>query len=115
MSHQPGLIRYGAQPWLFEVANSTNAAQLLDPLKAVTNGNVASAAFITLETNDIRYRYDNGSAFLTKSTGHLLADPGEIVLVGGAAISRFRFISAATDAHGVLSITYYFDRVATGT
>ena len=62
----------------------------------------AARAVITVETNELRYRYDGTDP--TTSEGHILGVNDVLTLVGDDAISQFRAIATGSD--GVIKVTY---------
>lgn len=90
--------------YAFEQLTVTNAVQVLSPSKymvATTPGGALSA-FLTSETDSIRYTYDGTTP--TTTVGHLLLKNQSIVLVGQNQMSQFKCIRVTTDA--TISITY---------
>src|SRR5687767_7915056 len=71
----------------------------LSPAKAPS----AKAAFCTLETAEVRYRYDGTNP--SSSEGHLLASGGSITLYGINNLNQFRAIRT-TGSSGTLRCTY---------
>lgn len=63
----------------------------------------AVRAMLTLETAQVRYRYDGIDP--TSSEGHLLEIGETLVLEGAANIDRFRAIRTGSTS-GVLKVTY---------
>ena len=64
----------------------------------------AVRAFITVETNSIRIRFDGTDPDST--TGHLIIAGDYITIEGEANVSRLRMIRATADA--TVQITYYY-------
>lgn len=69
---------------------------------SITNGG-ASEAFITLDTANMRYRYDGGTP--TSTVGHILNDGGVLVLKGQNQMSNFKFIQTGASS-GSVYVTY---------
>lgn len=61
----------------------------------------ASEAFITVETNSIRIRYDGTAP--TTTEGHLLTAGSSLTLVGNQQIRNLKMIAAAAD--GAVKVT----------
>jgi len=89
----------------FETLTIADTVNVLTPAlyKDSSTSGGALAAFITLETGSIRYRYDNVAP--TSSVGHLLTAGGSLVLLGQNQMSQFKAIRA-TGTSGTLSVTY---------
>lgn len=89
----------------FETLTIADSVNVLTPSlykdSATSGGSLA--AFLTLETGSIRYRYDSGTP--TASVGHLLSAGGSLVLLGQNQMSQFKAIRA-TGTSGTLSVTY---------
>jgi hypothetical protein len=64
----------------------------------------ACKAFVTVETNSIRVRYDGSDP--DANTGHLLTAGSSITLIGEQNVAHLRMIRASADA--TVQITYYF-------
>jgi len=78
---------------------------VLTPTKykdSATSGG-ATEAFITLETANMRYRYDGGTP--SSTVGHILYDGGVLVLKGQNQMSNFKFIQTGASA-GSIYVTY---------
>lgn len=63
----------------------------------------ATRALLTLETGEIRFRYDGTAP--TASEGHLLEAGQQLELLGTAAIANFKAIRT-TSTSGVLKVSY---------
>lgn len=63
----------------------------------------ATKAVITVETAQIRYRYDGTDP--TSIEGHILNNNDALVLIGYDAISKFRTIRTGVTS-GVIKVTY---------
>jgi hypothetical protein len=71
---------------------------------AYTSGDkTAQIAFITIETNDVRYTYDGTTP--TTSIGHYALAGSAITLFGTHDIQNFRVIRA-TGSDAAISVTY---------
>lgn len=66
----------------------------------------AQKAFVTVETNSIRVRYDGTDP--DASTGHLFTAGSSFTVTGETNISRLRMIRASADA--AVMITIYYNR-----
>jgi hypothetical protein len=77
-------------------------------VKTIATGVTKSAvrAFITVETQPIRIRYDGTAA--TATVGHLLAIGDYITIDGQENVSNISMIRQAVD--GVVNITYFYNR-----
>ena len=64
--------------------------------------NAVQAAVITVETADIRYRYDGTAPTVT--TGHLVASGGAIMIVGYENVNNFQAISRTDNAE--INVSY---------
>lgn len=97
------------EPYNYESLTVTNAVQVLTasiykPSTSITKNSdkPAARAIITIETDQIRYRYDGGNPSAT--VGHLMS-PGDIILlVGEFAIKNFKAFRVTTDAS--IKVTY---------
>lgn len=67
------------------------------------NARQAQRAVITVETAQIRYRYDGGAP--TDAVGHILNSGDVVTLIGYAAINQFRAIRTGGTS-GVIVVTY---------
>jgi hypothetical protein len=99
------------------IVNRTTVGYDAESLTVDTNLNVLTAskykdsvssggatdAFITLETANMRYRYDGGSP--TSSVGHILYDGGVLILKGQNQMSNFKFIQTGANS-GSIYVTY---------
>lgn len=98
------------QPYDYESVTVTDSATALTSSKYSDVGSVSSnsqrgaaRAVITVETAQLRYRYDGSDP--TSSEGHILNINDVLVLVGPDAIKNFRGIrTGGTSA--VLKVTY---------
>jgi len=98
------------QPYDYESVTVTDSATALtsskysDKASLASNANRgATRAVITVETAQLRYRYDGSDP--TSSEGHILNINDVVVLVGPDAIKNFRGIrTGGTSA--VLKVTY---------
>jgi hypothetical protein len=89
-----------AVPYDFESITVSTTAKTLNPLKSVH----ATKAFITVEAQPIRVRYDGITP--TATEGHLYAAATTIILTNKTEIINFMAIrQGASDA--TLKITYY--------
>lgn len=61
-------------------------------------------AFVTVETNSIRVRWDGTAP--TASVGHLLTAGSSLTIIGESNVTNFRMIRATADA--VVMITLYY-------
>lgn len=89
----------------FEQLVIANSVNVLTPSKyknSATSGGALSA-FITNETAQIRYRYDNGTPSTT--AGHILEAGGTLVLVGQNQMSQFKAIRTGSTS-ATLTVTY---------
>lgn len=93
----------GYTPFAYERITVTNAA--IVRLNAV-NRELSGAVFITIETNNIRYRIDSGDPSAAVN-GHLVvaASYQNLWFVDSYSIREFRAI--ATGANAFLIVTYY--------
>lgn len=66
----------------------------------------AAKAFITVETQSIRLRWDGSDP--TTTDGHLLTNGSSITIIGENNVLRLRMIAAAAD--GTAQITVYYNR-----
>lgn len=91
---------------------STNTAQNIDTgVTGIAFKNsddvLISSLFITCSVNDLRYSFT--ATPVESALGHVLVKASEGIWIYGAAnIRAFRFISSATDAHAVLSMTPFY-------
>lgn len=101
-------------PEATQTVASTNTSQTLEAalgrtLKQGDSSDPAArnavAAYISCETNDIRYAFS--TAATQAGVGHLIA-VGEAILISAPEVRAFRFISAVADTHGALKVTLYF-------
>lgn len=98
------------QPYAYESVTVTDSATALtattykESKEVKTNSDRGAArAIITVETAQLRYRYDGSDP--TSAEGHILNINDVLVLVGTDAISQFRGIrTGGTSA--VLKVTY---------
>ena len=88
----------------FEQLTVTNAVQVLSPSKYAPSGTSggASSAFLTNESNSIRYTYDGTTPSAT--VGHILPDGGILVLNGQNQMSQFKAFRVSADA--TISVSY---------
>lgn len=89
----------------FETLSVADSIQVLTPAlykDSATSGG-ALAAFISLETGSIRYRYDSGNP--SSTVGHLLQPGGTLVLLGQNQMSQFKCIRSGSTS-GTISVTY---------
>ena len=70
---------------------------------ATTESSHAKRAFITVETAQVRYRYDGTDP--TSSEGHILNVNDVLILTGIGNLSKFRAIRTGGTS-GVLKVTY---------
>lgn len=66
----------------------------------------ACKAFLTVETNSIRVRWDGTNPDST--TGHLLTSGSSLTIIGESNVSRLRMIRASADAD--VHVTFYYNR-----
>lgn len=97
-----------ATPGATQRLASTDAAQNLpDALIKDANGNYASCAIITCETNDVRYSM--GTTVPTQGAtgvGHVLAkDTGQLILTNPEEVRNFRFLSKVAATAGAIQVT----------
>lgn len=64
----------------------------------------AQKAFVTVETNSIRVRWDGTDP--TASVGHLLTSGSSITIIGEDNVQRFRMIRASADATVMITLYY---------
>lgn len=90
--------------YAFEQLTVTNAVQVLTPSKYKDNATSggASTAFISNETDAIRYTYDGTTP--SASVGHRLADGGILILSGQNQMASFKCFRITTDA--TITVTY---------
>ena len=69
---------------------------------ALTRASEFESAYITTETDSIRFRLDGVSP--TATVGHLVSAGGQIILTGSAEVRGFRVIRVSTDA--TLRVSY---------
>ena len=89
----------------FEQLTVANSVQVLTPANykdGDTSGG-AESAFITLETGQIRYRYDGGTP--SSTVGHILDVGGILVLNGQNQMAAFKCIRTGSTS-GVISVTF---------
>jgi len=78
----------------------------IKPTSGTYNGMTATAALLTLEGGDIRFRID-GLFPPSDTAGHLMVSGDTFLLIGAQAVNQFRAVRAgATD--GILTATYFF-------
>lgn len=75
---------------------------------SLVNGDAASYALVTVDSNTIRFRIDGVDP--TASTGHALAAGGTLELIDREQVRRFRAIRESADA--TLRVTYFRAYVA---
>ncbi len=66
----------------------------------------AVKAFVTVETNPMRVRFDGTAP--TTTVGHLLAAGDVMMITGDANVANAHFIATASD--GAIKVTYYYNR-----
>lgn len=81
------------------------ATKLLQTDAAFSGFKQARKAFLTLETDQIRFTLD-GATTPTSTVGHLLAVGDTLVLNGVEELQRFKAIRVTNDAS--LKVTYYY-------
>jgi len=98
------------QPYQFESVTVTDSATALTASYYKDSGSVdtnakrgAVRAVITVETAQLRYRYDGSDP--TSSVGHILNIGDVLVLVGPDALANFRGIRTS-GTNAVLRVTY---------
>jgi hypothetical protein len=92
-------------PTSYDAAMGFESLTVADTAVGVTfaDADEAERAFMTLETGQIRFRYDGVSP--TASEGHLMEIGDVFVLEGGGNITAFEAIRTGGTS-GVLKITY---------
>lgn len=65
----------------------------------------AIKAFITVESNSVRMRFDGTSP--TASVGHLLANGDSVTIQGESNVSKLKFIRVTNDA--TIQVTYFYN------
>lgn len=91
------------QAFAFEVLTVTNATKGCTALTYKNATNTAQRAIFTIETTNVRYRYDGGAP--TTAVGHLLYANDSLVISGRKNIDNLRFIQAGT-ATASVAVTY---------
>ncbi len=74
----------------------------LDPIKRAYN---CREVFITVETNSIRWRVDEGDP--DADDGHVLIAGASLSIKDGLAIEQFKMIGTNEQAGSVVIVTYY--------
>lgn len=100
---------YGRPIKFDKVTASTTATKIPVALRAPTtgtwSGQEAGAAFVSIEDNPIRFRYDGGTCSATR--GHEINSGYSIVVRGVDAVKNFSFCSqSAGNAASVFITTY---------
>lgn len=85
----------------FNKTVSTAALSLIDLGFSPAQVNAASRAFVSVETNSIRYAYDGTAP--TAANGHLVAAGGSFTIVGNGSLQNLKVIRASVDA--VIQVT----------
>ena len=102
-SSKQNLIAGIRKAFAFETVTVTASSTALTTATYTTDGEKAKRAVLTLETGQIRYRYDGTAP--TASVGHILNVFDILVINSSDNISNFRAIRTGGTS-GVLSCTY---------
>lgn len=108
-----GAVSHGQQTTVLPIGDAFAFEQLTVSTAAVpftvatyapTGGIPAKAAYVTVETQPIRYKFSGGTA-PSSSVGHLGAASGWFVVVGSTNVANFRMIRQSS-SDSTVNVTY---------
>ncbi len=105
----PVFIMYGEPDDTFLLTSSDTATALSAAVLTV-GGKPCKALMITVETNPVKFATGGATPIQGAGLlGHVLQkDSAPVYIVGTAAVSGFKYISATSGNHGKMSITPFY-------